>query len=312
MENVQRREMLELEEMAENNFMEKKADEYVEQLGLEIAVEKLGVLAPKSRHASDMLKIILNKYVKKPAPQVEETKDNHAGYVTRMVRPEQLTPKQRYTNLIEEVGLSFDTECDGHWNPVVQVLWSRGKAELNDKKVLFPKEWMPFMRENVLMHKKIEFNMSIIDADKEKVVAIPDMDDFYKQQREMIERINEEKERKKSGFLALVKKNKNRIEITYDDIDKKVVIPNRFFKIIKKQPGEWIFDVIDEDRNVIIAKPGKCTMPTEQNINHHNKREINGPQNGQLSKPENPFYHYNENQINERLCQLYGTGSVQL
>jgi len=313
--------MLELGKMEEINFVEKKAEEYVNRLGFEVAVEKLCTLAPKNEQASKILKIILEKHSPKKVENKQQniqviTKEDIDPYVRRSQKPRPLTPKQKYTTLLEKLGLPFDTVCDSHWNPVVSVQWRNGKAEMNGREVVFPKKWQSFMQNRVLKHKCITFKMSIVRADDNKVVAIPDVNDFYAQLRNMIDRIKQEKQRKKDGFEVVVKRRwKNKVELECDSVEKNIIIPHRFLDKLKKNPGFWQFKAIDENRNRIIAKPERCLKPFYRNKNRRNNFSYN---NRHLSKPfnasfgNNVYQYVTEQQVNERLCELYGTGSVML
>jgi len=221
------------------SFEEKKASEYVENHGYDIAIEKLSNLAVKSSQAKKIMNIILSKHAPKKETYCEK-KDVFVSnpcdaVVSHSVRHEKPTPKQMYTNLIERLGVGFDTRADENWRPVLPVTWKNGKAFVNGKKVVFPKNNIGFMRRYVLNNNSnVVFDMHVLKAFKNKIVAEPDVDDYFRRKR------REDRERREQQMRAEQEKmfegsvylGEERLIIRTKKFRKHVVIPNRFLSAL--------------------------------------------------------------------------------
>ena len=308
-----------------NSFVERKADEYVENHGYEIAVEKLGMLAPKSRQAKEMLDVIVSRH----NPVERKQKNNkREGFVenknfrrSRAIRPESLSPKQHFSNIVELTGISFDTRVDNNWNPVVPVVWKNGSAEIDGKQVIFPGRHMGFMKKYVLSQSKVVFDMHILEAHKDAVIAVPDIDDFFKRKKEHFRKIKEQRRKKqeKQFFKGVVRLKGDYLDVETSRYKKNIIIPREFLKDLIKGKrkgnsfGVWKFKTLEERDKKIIARPVKKLEDTTYKSGNGQLTKEQKLRKPATVKPDNTNASFVTSYVSDnRLEDLIANGSVKL
>jgi len=234
-------------------FVEKKAEEYVARLGEDAAIEKLSKLAAKSKQAQKMLEVITTG-LKPVQPQPKFVRQSNGGHSSlRSTTLFKLEPKQHFLNLISKLGLSYDTPADDDWNPIADVVWQNGHAEINGNRVTFGKEHISFMSKNVLNKKNICFRMHLLNANDQGVVATPDINDYFRR----INAMRKERERKarERSFEGSVYMGRRGIYIKSTVVHKRIVVPKRYMEDLLVQRGTWKFERLYENEKQVVARP---------------------------------------------------------
>jgi len=285
----------------------RKADEYVERFGVHLAIEKLSILAAKKPHAQQMLNYIRRKHIKelpRKQPVVVRRDTNNAGSNSRRDAPimrKALEPKEKFLNMINRLDIDPNSPTDGEFHPVIDVEWKEGNANINGFNVNFPSEDKEFMFAKVKSRRYTKLQMTILGITHNGVIARPDVDEFYRRIRQ---KRREQQEIKK--FCGTVIVNSNGyvfVRAEQQEFKKKIIIPKRNLGDLRLQPGKWMFRVIADKENEIVAVP----------VEEINERNLEITQR---------MHEYEETQkirdrpvqrmVDSRLEQLKSNGSVQL
>jgi hypothetical protein len=312
------------------NFVSKKAGEYVEQHGYEVAVEKLSALSIKSVKAKEILDVILSEHApkveKKEAVRRDTFVDNRTTVdVTRMTtRPMKPSPKEHYSNMVERTGIGFDAEADDEWNPVCPVEWKNGRAFINNMPVFVPQRYVGFMRDNVFRYPgSIKFNMHLVDEKRGKIIALPDIDDFHRRKAKELREKNE-KEGIGKEFEGAVYAKGRYLEIRSSAFSENIVIPGRFLPMLAVKGargnylGAWKFRILANKGDKVVAEPVEMVeKPFESrqmtvNRKPQQPRKQETYSNASFSYSISHGYGKEERIQDEKLEQLYNKGSVKL
>ena len=291
-----------------SSFDVKKAEEYVKGFGHELAVEKLSILAPKSSKAKEMLRYIVDKYCKPASKQVNVVSDGLLGKINynRPATRVQLDEKQQFLNLVCRLGLSYDVLTDGHFHPVVPVSFVDGKAVINGYNVVADEKYKNFMASNVLSRYNATVNMILLRVAGQDVVGIPDMNRFYARMRRIQKEKNQERERieyernRIRKFEGTVLIGTRGIFIRSSEVKKRIMVPKRFLQELLLDRGVWMFVVIDEKDNFVLARP------VEKVQDEVVEPDDDGSSDVEKRRPVPDFAV--ENRVND----LYKNGSVKL
>lgn len=262
--------------METKEFVGKKADEYIANLGIESAIEKLSMLALKSKQAKQVLDVILKRQqeaiIPQPQPEPIQRKDKKRrpspGFDIKPATKVSLEPKQRFLNLVDKLGISCDTCFDEGWNPMIDIGWTNGRASINGRRVTFGKDFLGFMRKNILWKEKEEVSMRILKVNRYGVVAEPDVEDFYGKKRQLHnamlrrKRIDRETRIRKSRFEGTVLLRKDRrgnatgVNICSTTVrGKQVIVPKRFLSELMEKCGVWLFEPLFSKEDSVVVKP---------------------------------------------------------
>lgn len=296
-----------------DSFNERKAEEYVERFGVNLAIEQLGILAIKSVKAKDMMDYIMSKYKKelpKPKKAVVVRRDS---VDTGRPKPEDrrtavktvLSPKERFLNLMNMLKLDFDLPTDGDFHPFVEVEWKRGYASINGFGVNFPSEDADFMFKEVKSRPYVKLRMCILSVNSAGVIAKPDVEEFYRRQA------NAKKEdvRKFCGTVIIGERGIF-IRAENKELRKRIIVPQRFMSRLLLDAGKWMFRVFDERRDFIIAEPvekvdTRVVDLHKKIVDLHRKMHEHEQMKKQADRPV-------ERLVDNRLEQLKSNGSIQL
>jgi len=261
-----------------DNFNNRKAEEYVERFGVELALERLGMLANSSDKAREMIKYITDKYTNRTSVSRRYNNRENEGLLGINVRRDNakkvvLGPKEKYFNLIRKLNLNCNVETDGEYHPIIDVQWHNGHAKINGFNVNFPSDDKEFMFSNVKTRKHIALRMTILGLNKGGVIARPDIDKYYA--------------RKRKEFSSGVKKfngdvwvnfHRNRLEITCINKDlklskenKRIMVPKRFLNMLFLNPGKWMFRILKETKDTVAAEPVEKINEKMQDLTRRQK-----------------------------------------
>ena len=252
--------VLEVEDIfvdAGNSFEEKKAIQYARANGLDYAIDKLAVLSVKSDKAKEMLEFLVDCKESAESCMVDQTKSiPQPGFVNpkpvihhSSTKKVELDEKERLSRLMSLLNLSYtDVKIDPAFNPVAAVVWKKGRAWVNGMPVEVVETHLRWMRRNIFGRNHAEFNMRLVDVKNDRVLAIPDIEDFYRRRRDKNQSMK---------FDASVKfRNQGRgFDIFSSAVGKRVIIPKQHLDGLRLKEGLWQFETLSEQENRIIAKP---------------------------------------------------------
>lgn len=252
-------------------FEERTAAEFVEkQGGLDDAINTLAPRAIKSGKAREMLDILL-KWKRGCKPTVKTiVPDNKPvreelytpSHYENVRKPEkgELSGKEKYDKIISTLDLSHkDILVDRDWNPIIPIEWKNGSAKVNGMTVITDTYYTRFMKNYIFNQETVEIKMSIMELDGQKILAKPDVNDFFKHKRQEKQQIEEKREAEIPKFWAKVKLNEEgRFDVTSSTVSKKIIVPRRCLRRLVGKRGVWHFKVLEEHENKIIAEPFEC------------------------------------------------------
>jgi len=259
-----------------NSFEERKVAEYIEQRGMEDAVATLARNAGKNPTARTMYDIAMKWLEQAEAHKQQERIDQvfhkrSDSPVSHGVQHIVLDEKERLSKLASMLNLQYDDiQVDREWNPIVNVEYHHGKAQINGKNVWFPRRFRAFMGQNVLRKQSETVPMHIVKVKDDQVTAIPD-EQRFKQLKKQHQTIDVEEFK---GVVSILGQGLNVFPfIALDVVKKKVYSPRKYDKDLLLKPGVWTFTVIEEQEDCVYVKPLEYQEKLSHIIKVHVKRK---------------------------------------